>query len=113
MVDPFGQAAEPITVKQDGTEYLLRPILGGWCLKRVGPHHCVDLLRMLFNWRIARSPREVGHEHHSTDRAWCYTGTGHATFQTALQHALAWDGADDTAPAGFAKQAYPPKERHV
>lgn len=62
----------------------------------------VDVMRMIYNWRVVRvlkdSPETV-------DRAWCYYGTDIATLLRAVEAAIAWDGGDGTAPAGWDKDA--------
>lgn len=85
----------------DNADYLT-PIDGGYRVKLSddGRHH-IDLLRMLFNWRVVATP--VAHPD-CYDRGWCYFGTGDQSFRKALLAALVWDGADDTAPAGYDKQ---------
>jgi hypothetical protein len=80
----------------------LTPIDGGYRVKLSddGRHH-IDMLRMIFNWRVVTTPVDMPLVY---DRGWCYFGTGDQSFRKALLAALVWDGADDTAPAGYDKQ---------
>ena len=84
----------------------LVPIDGGFHVKELPDGRCVDVLRMMFNWRIVRTDQRLPNgEHMSMDRAWCYQGTGLDVFLKAVGEALAWDGADDTEPEGWIKRA--------
>jgi hypothetical protein len=69
---------------------------------RVGqtPTHWIDVMPMIYNWRVCRLRKDSPMTY---DRAWCYYGTGFASFLKAVLGARAWDGADDTAPAGWDK----------
>lgn len=72
-----------------------------WRVKTVGGWH-IEVLPMLLNWRvhtIAVDAGPIGWSH----RYWCYAGRGQATFVAAVLAAAAWDGADDTEPAGWVK----------
>lgn len=94
----------------------LTAIDGGWCVK-VLPHGsaCVDVLKMLFNYRVVISPRMAGRSEHpeSYSRGYCYFGHGHdgegqqrsmpGAFLSALAAARVWDGVGD--PQGFDKRA--------
>lgn len=64
-----------------------------------GRHH-IDVVRMIFNWRVATTPVATPYVF---ARWWCYKGTGPAAFVTAALAALAWDGSDNTEPAGWNK----------
>jgi len=94
----------PYDTSQDSQ---LTPIDGGFRLKLSddGRHH-IDILKMLFNWRLVTTP--VGHEE-GWDRGWCYFGHGeettmrHALFRAAAA-AYVWDGSDDTEPQGYDKR---------
>lgn len=94
---------------------------GGYCIKRVSDRHCVDVLRMMHNWRVTRTERPAGVDEHGycgMDRGYCYFGHGHDAAGSprtmthaklrAIAAALAWDGADDTAPEGFDKDVFNP-----
>lgn len=62
--------------------------------------HRIFVIPMLYNWRIARSPKDNPMTY---DRGWCYAGRGMASFVAAVLAAWAWDGADDTEPEGWNK----------
>ena len=63
--------------------------------------HLVEVNRMIFNWRITRSRKNSL----CYDRGWCYYGTSWIALLRATQAAIDWDGADDTAPEGWDKNA--------
>jgi hypothetical protein len=70
-------------------------------VKTVGDFH-IEVMPMLTNWRlhtirVGRYPWEW------SERFWCYKGRGPESFTAALLAAHAWDGADDTEPAGWIK----------
>jgi hypothetical protein len=73
----------------------------GYRVKQAGNHY-IDILRMIFNWRIVTTPVD---EPMFIDRGWCYQGTGLAGFLPAALAAMAWDGSDETEPAGYFKRA--------
>lgn len=79
----------------------LTPLEGGYHVKALPDGLCVDVMRMIFNWRIVRSDDQ---HHIGYDRGWCYRGTGTSTLRLAVSQALAWDGADDTEPEGWIKR---------
>jgi hypothetical protein len=58
----------------------------------------IDLLCMIYNWRLVASPVEFPEEF---ERGWCYLGP--RSFTNALLAAIAWDGADTTMPDGWYK----------
>jgi hypothetical protein len=62
--------------------------------------HLIHVMPMIYNWRVTRTPKD---DPSGADRAWCYYGTGEDVFVKAVLAAHAWDGADDTAPAGWDK----------
>lgn len=64
--------------------------------------HYIDVLPMIVNWRVTRSPKD---DPTGYDRAWCFYGTHFAAMMAAVLGATAWDGADDTAPPGWDKNA--------
>lgn len=72
---------------------------GGFRVKEAGAHQ-IDVLRMIWSWRIVRTPKASPETY---DRHWCYAGTSWVTLVTAVQAALEWDGADGTEPAGWNK----------
>jgi hypothetical protein len=87
---------------------MLTPIAGGFHVKDLPNGMCVDVMRMLVNWRVVRTDVRLHNGLHlSIDRGWCYEGTGFETFVLAVGEALAWDGADDTEPQGWSKRAIP------
>lgn len=86
------------------------PIDGGWHIKHLGDGRCVDVMKMLYNYRIVTScPGHQWNEH-----GWCYFGHGvdsNGTPRTmatakaaAFLAAAAWDGDGD--PPGHDKQAF-------
>jgi hypothetical protein len=79
----------------------LTPIYGGYRVKETETHY-IDVLSMLVNYRIVRTPKASPQEY---DRGWCYQGRGEATFVAAVLAAARWDGADDTEPEGYSKRA--------
>lgn len=93
----------------------LEPIDGGFRvrLSEDGRHH-LDVLRMLFNWRLVTTPTAGPLAGQVYDRGWCYFGHGvtdegvertmGAAFRAAVLAALAWDGSDDTEPNGYDKR---------
>ena len=86
---------------------------GGWCVKtRADGAYCIDVLRMMVNYRVVLSPlSQVPHQ--TYDHGWCYFGHGHTdageprTMRTAAAAAIlaaaAWDGYGE--PAGYDKRA--------
>lgn len=74
---------------------------GGWRVKETATHY-VEVIPMLYNWRLVRTPKVSPLTY---DRGWCYQGTGPATFTTVVLAAWAWDGSDETEPAGYFKRA--------
>lgn len=74
---------------------------GGWRVKET-PTHWIDVIPMIFNWRVVTVPKAFPL---LVDRGWCYQGTGPAAFTAAVLAALAWDGSDESEPAGYFKRA--------
>lgn len=64
--------------------------------------HYIYVMRMAYNWRLhtIRKPLEPMSW---SERFWCYEGLGQQTFLRAWLAANAWDGADNTEPAGWNK----------
>jgi hypothetical protein len=83
----------------NGGALLLVPCDGGYRIKETATHY-VDVIRMIYNWRIARVPKACPMTY---DRGWCYAGKGPDSFARAVLAAAAWDGADDTEPGGWNK----------
>jgi hypothetical protein len=73
---------------------------GGYRIKETDTHY-IDVMQMLFNWRITTTPKDMPYVY---DRGWCYQGTNLAGFLPAALAAIAWDGSDDTEPAGYFKR---------
>lgn len=82
----------------------LEPIRGGYCVKRVDEEHCIDLMRMLFNWRVVLTERRADEPHLMTAKGYCYFGTGKSTMLRALFAAKVWDAEGD--PEGYDKRAF-------
>lgn len=87
-------------------DLMLTRIDGGFRLKLSDDgRHFIDVLEMIYNWRICetpvRSPLEI-------DRAWCYfageKGTKADAFRRAVRAAWLWDGAPDSEPEGYDKR---------
>ncbi len=72
---------------------------GGFLVADDGVRQVV-VLRMIFNWRVARTDGPF-----SYDRGWCYYGTDLSVMIRAVQAAVAWDAGDETAPEGWDKDA--------
>lgn len=92
------------------------PIRGGWHVKDAADgQHCIDVLQMLYGWRLVLCDARPGvREHWLLDGAWCYFGAGtdpvtnlprsmEQAFCNAMLAASAWDGHG--APAGYDKVA--------
>ena len=101
-------AAGLIVVPEDIKAELagLERIDGGWRVKTSdNGKHYLDLLRMIYNWRLAMTPVAMPS---TVDRSWCYFGHGEddegnprnmrTAFATALAAALMWDGSPDSEP---------------
>lgn len=77
-----------------------------YCVKTLDDGRHIDVVAMLYNWRLVRSdPERTGY-----DRGFCYFGHGHGgsmrrAFMVAVLAGLQWDGADDTEPAAYDKRA--------
>lgn len=90
----------------------LTRIDGGFRVKTTERHH-IDVMGMMYNWRICTTL--IGYPQ-CYDRHWCYEGISFAAFMHAVLAAYAWDGADDSEPAGWNKNGQtgewrPPQER--
>jgi len=72
---------------------------GGFRVKET-PDHWVDVVRMIYNWRVARTPKDAPMTH---DRHWCFAGTGWKSLAIAVLAATEWDGGDFTDPPGWNK----------
>jgi hypothetical protein len=71
----------------------------GWTIKSTETHH-VDLMRMLFNFRVVLTPRSctLGWDH-----GWCYDGGSGPI--VAIAAAYAWDPDKQAEPVAFTKRA--------
>lgn len=65
--------------------------------------HRIIVHRMIMNWRVSRVP--LGHPLNGPDRNWDYFGTGSGALLRAIAGAADWDGADDTSPVGWDRNA--------
>ena len=72
----------------------------GYLVKTAGSIR-IEVWRMLVNWRIVTTPIDAPGW---PIRGWCYRGLGAGTFVAAVIAAHAWDGSDDTEPAGYFKR---------
>lgn len=68
------------------------------------PEYIVEVIRMLFNWRIVLSLPE--HHGETYEHGYCYFGTGPDTLVIALAAARAWTEPFTTDPIGFDKKAF-------
>jgi hypothetical protein len=78
----------------------LTPILGGYRVKETETDY-IDVVRMLFNWRLVRTPKDRPMTY---DRGWCYQGNGPQALFVAVLAAYEWDGGDETEPIGYLKR---------
>lgn len=86
------------------------PILGGWHVKDVADGMCIDVMAMLYNYRVVIGPR--GHQ--TLVHGWCYYGHGVdangvprnmvTSLVAALAAAMVWDGVGE--PDGYDKRAF-------
>lgn len=89
-------------------------IPGGYCLGLRGDGAaCVDVLRMLFNWRLVLTVANPPHR--ELIHGWCYYGHGidpdtgrartmQSAFLAAVSAAALWDGTGE--PTGYDKAAF-------
>lgn len=77
---------------------------GGVRVKETDTHY-VDVLPMIYNWRIVTTPKV---NENIYDRGWCYSGR--ESSQAILQ-AMAWNPEEQAEPDGWVKQAAPPTGR--
>lgn len=78
----------------------LTPLPGGEFRVKGTGTHWIDIVPMIYSWRLITVPKNSPL---SRDRGWCYFGTQAQTFIAAVLAAWAWDGADDSRPAGWDK----------
>ena len=84
-----------------------QPIDGGWCIAVVDEQRCIDVLSMLYNFRVVETLRSVNGGHSFYQRGWCYQGTGTVAFLRVLAALKAWDGSTNTEPQGWIKRTHP------
>ena len=73
-----------------------------WRVKELPGGKYVEVACQIYNWRVCRTDgTDWGY-----DRGWCFYGTGFGTFVNAVLAAMVWDGADDSAPPGWDKNAF-------
>jgi hypothetical protein len=96
---PFMESAEIAEMLSviAGTE--VTPIDGGFRVKETATHQ-VDVLRQIYNWRVARTPKSLPWTY---DRFWCFAGTSFVTLLRAVRAAAEWDAGDRTDPEGWNK----------
>lgn len=75
------------------------PIEGGFRVAETETHH-IDVLVMMFSWRIAETPKACPQ---TIDRHWCYAGRTQADLLRAVVAAVAWAESDDREPVGWNK----------
>ncbi len=78
---------------------VLVPIDGGFRVAETDTHW-IDVLAMMFNWRVAETPKR---DPSGWDRAWCYVGRDAATFVRAVAAAKAWVASGEDEPRGWNK----------
>jgi hypothetical protein len=98
-----GTRGGPVTTDLLDAITALQPCDGGGFRVKETETHWVDVVPMIYNWRLARTPKDSPLTY---DRGWCYYGTGTASFTAAVLAAMAWDGADDSSPDGWDKNAF-------
>lgn len=111
-------ASDPPSPVHDLIESL-EVIDGGWRVKATddGRLH-LDVMGEMWGWLLVTTPIGEGPAHRLgwvQVRGWCYRGYGlgpdrigrtmSSAFRAAVTAAQAWEGADDTAPAGYDKTA--------
>jgi hypothetical protein len=106
---PFADAAEIAGMLSVIAGAEVTPVDGGFRVKETGTHY-VDVLRMIYNWRVARTPKTAPW---SYDRHWCFAGTSFLALIRAVQAVTDWDGGDDTDPAGWSKNGQTGEWRDV
>lgn len=79
----------------------ITPIFGGFRVKETEDYY-VDLQKMLVNWRVMSTRKEVS----GWDRGFCFFGTDTATLLRAVAGAIAWNPDDPgSEPPGWDKNA--------
>jgi hypothetical protein len=90
----------------------LTPIMGGYHVKDLPDGRCVDVMQMMYNWRLVVS-LPFPSSHVQIEHAWCYFGHGldaeghprsmELAFLAAIAAARVFDGQG--SPVGADKQA--------
>ena len=109
---PAGKRIASTTLSTEtDTAFDPQPIDGGWHVKtRDDGAYCIDILEMMYNYRIVLSP--TSSEHRFYDHGWCYFATGRdadgnvrsrrVALLTTMAIAHQWDGYGD--PPGYDKK---------
>lgn len=83
------------------TATLFTPIEGGLRIHdNPAGTHWVDVLAMLYNYRIALTPKAAPF---LIETYWCYAGKSRADLMRTVAAAMEWDGAVGTDPVGWNK----------
>jgi hypothetical protein len=82
--------------------HMVIAIDGGFRVHETETHY-IDVMRMIFNWRVSRTPKVNPLTY---DRGWCYYGNGLDTLMRAVMAAKNWDGADNTEPELWDKDVF-------
>lgn len=116
------------TFERNGHRF--EPVMGGYHVKDLPEGRCIDVMKMMYNWRIVLAYRAPGSwarmdavmdteseteevADHDKDiwyeHGYCYFGHGegrsmYSAMLAAMDAAVAWDGEGD--PEGFDKKAY-------
>lgn len=101
-------------VPKEIAELVNQEIDGGYHIKdRDDGRYCIDVIKMMYNWRIVRTVKDGAPDHMFIDSGWCMFGHGvdssgnERTMETAkrkaIMIALVWDGYGD--PPLFDKKA--------
>lgn len=97
-----------------GTPNVLTPIYGGFHIReRADGKACIDVMRMMYNWRLVLAEIEPGRDVHEGGyiHGWCYFGfetpehpgrNMDTALATAVAAALVWDGVGE--PVGYDKK---------
>jgi hypothetical protein len=81
------------------TDFPLERIDGGYRVAETDECY-IDVLAMLFNWRIAETPKDYPL---TINRHWCYAGRDSATLLRAIGQARLWVALGGDEPAGWNK----------
>jgi hypothetical protein len=79
----------------------ITPIEGGWRIHdNLAGTHWVDVLAMLYNYRIVLTPKAAPYLYVAH---WCYSGKGRVDLMRTVVAAMEWDGTVGTEPVGWNK----------